>query len=302
MKHHINTCIYSMMLVGLFTIFSTADTLAQGRFFMYSDDSELFRIINPYSIRTDKYYNLIEVKNYKDETLDVELEINDKVYKKQLKFLKDHTNLYAFSSEGGTYHIRYRGTLYAQEPIPVYLESRSMKHTIDYNPYVSDVLAKNKRDEVDRLFNEKSTEQSSETQQNPSTNLSNPQPVEDPKQEKLQVTPKNILKLIDDGKIVSEDLGTYKTDDFSWIIDKIKKGQTDSERLIIAKSLYKDHTLTTEQTIEVCHIFENEFAKLDFCLFAYERVTDKQNFEEIPYLFRFGSIKQLLDSRIDTLQ
>ena len=66
---------------------------------LYSDQSEMFRLMSPAEVKTAEYHNLVSIQSLPFQTFKITLLISGKMIDKRVKLLKDHRTYYALSKE-----------------------------------------------------------------------------------------------------------------------------------------------------------------------------------------------------------
>ncbi|HQV00888.1 MAG TPA: DUF4476 domain-containing protein, partial [Bacteroidia bacterium] len=77
--------------------------------------------------------------------------------------------------------------------------------------------------------------------------------------------------------------------EFNKHFDVLNRIQNDQDRLATAKDLFRNKCLSAKQLKIVCMIFNNERPRLNFALYAFDRVADKDEFYEVLDAFKLYS-------------
>lgn len=284
----------------LFVFLQQAFLLGQNQLLIYSDESEMFRMMSPVEIKTAKYHNLIYIKALPFEELKITLLISGTVVEKNVKILKDHNTYYALSKEGDTYKLRYRGALPVEIPMPTYLKNRNHKWEVVYQ---KDQFIELEELIPDRLATQEVTAEPS-LQKNSSLQKTGEIKRVEAKKIDDVTTPKAILDLIRVSNVTTPK--SISEADFRQKIDSLGKAKTDSEKLLLSKDIFHNTSLKISQIMEVCKIFTHDFSKADFSIYAYASCQDPENYQDLLKTVRFDLIKALLNReanfKIDTLK
>lgn len=80
------------------------------------------------------------------------------------------------------------------------------------------------------------------------------------------------------------------------LLEDLTAAWKDDERLQLATNAVQNNRLNTEQVISILDTFWNEESRLEFAIFAYERVTDPENYEMVNDVFwSSASVRELED-------
>lgn len=254
---------------------------SQSHLVIYSDESEMFRITAPATVKTVKYHNLITIKSLPFQELKLSLLIGGKTLRKNVHILKNNITYYALSKELDRYYLRYRGSLPNEFPPPVYLTIRNHQHTIIYREL--------QFKEVDALILPEPENLMSSDKDTTRSKIAHEPYAKD----KIRVTPKTILSLIE--KATPAPTKNISDDTFLDRLRKLQKGKTDSEKLILSKRLFKNVSLRISDIVAVCEVFSYEFTKADFAIYAYPICQDPENYQELPENVNFELIKELIN-------
>ena len=261
---------------------------SQNQLLLYSDESEMFRLISPPEIKTAQYHNLIQITALPFQEFKLTMMISGVVIEKNVKLLKEHLSYYALSKEGANYHLRYRGALPVEIPMPIYLKSRNHRWEIVYQ--------KDQFLELEELIPVSPQDQKRDSvTRKPRSKNTGKQAMPPKAALKLQevTTPKAILDLIRASNATTpRDISDLE---FEQHLGLLQKANTDSEKLILGKNLFQNTSLNISQIILVCGVFTHDFSKADFAIFAYASCSDPENYQELLKIAHFELIKTLLN-------
>ena len=88
--------------------------------------------------------------------------------------------------------------------------------------------------------------------------------------------------------------------DFNYLLQSINNQQGDESKMAVAKEAIDKRNVSSDQVARIMNCFENDEAKVDFAIYAYPHVTDKQNFYMVNNTFRSPESAQQLGGYLDS--
>lgn len=88
--------------------------------------------------------------------------------------------------------------------------------------------------------------------------------------------------------------------DFNYLLQSINNQQGDDSKMAVAKEAIDQRNVNSDQVARIMNCFETDEAKVDFAIYAYPHVTDKQNFYRVNNSFRNPESAQQLGGYLDS--